>query len=94
MSAWGNGRGGRPWRGLVDAVKRRDGYTCQGCGRPTEHGECDHIIPVSQGGKDEIANLRWLCKDCHTPKTLRESGVEVRMSRMERRQQRNDHWSR
>src|SRR5690606_37821203 len=56
---WGKGRGGRPWRRLVEAVKRRDQYTCQSCGRVTEDGECDHIVPLSQGGKTELANLQW-----------------------------------
>ena len=71
---WGKGRGGRPWRRLVEAVKRRDQYTCQACGRVTEEGDCDHIVPESKGGKTEMANLQWLCRTpCHTEKTERES---------------------
>src|SRR6478672_13294637 len=34
---YGNGRGGRPWRRLGGGVKLRDQYTCQACGRVTEH---------------------------------------------------------
>lgn len=71
---WGNGRGGRPWRRLVEAVKRRDQYTCQACGRVTEEGDCDHIVPESKGGKTELSNLQWLCRTpCHEAKTERES---------------------
>ena len=71
---WGNGRGGRPWRRLVDAVKRRDQYTCQACGLVTEEGDCDHIIPAAKGGKDEMSNLQWLCREpCHREKTEREA---------------------
>src|SRR5690606_24701270 len=70
---WGKGRGGRPWRRLVEAVKRRDKYTCQACGRVTEDGECDHIVPLSQGGTDDLSNLQWLCREpCHRVKTARE----------------------
>ena len=99
MSRWGHGRGGRPWRRLRDAVARRDGYTCRKCGRITNDGECDHVIPESQGGKTEMANLQWLCREpCHRLKTERESaqaqGRDVRVSRAERRRQPGDHWSR
>jgi len=102
VNRWGRGRGGRPWRRLVEAVKRRDQYTCQACGRVTEEGECDHIVPTSKGGKTEMANLQWLCSGpngCHRKKTQREAlearGVEpVRVSRAERRKRPGDHWSR
>jgi 5-methylcytosine-specific restriction protein A len=73
-SKYGNGRGGRPWRRLVEAVKVRDQYTCQHCGRVTEDGECDHIVPESKGGKSEMSNLQWLCRTpCHEEKTQREA---------------------
>lgn len=64
---------GRPWRRLVEAVKVRDNYTCQACGRLTEEGDCDHIVPLHKQGKDEAANLQWLCRPCHADKTERES---------------------
>lgn len=34
--------------------------------------EVDHIVPVSQGGSDEISNLQLLCIPCHRRKTARE----------------------
>jgi len=71
---YGQGRGGRPWRRLVEAVKRRDQYTCQACGHITEQGECDHIVPIAKGGTDDLSNLQWLCKEpCHADKTAREA---------------------
>lgn len=95
VSRWGKGRGGRPWRRLVEAVKLRDKLTCQQCGRVTEEGECDHIVPEAKGGKTEMANLQWLCRvPCHADKTLRESGVTRKPSRAERRMRTGDHWSR
>lgn len=71
---WGKGRGGRPWRRLVEAVKLRDSYTCQKCGAITEIGECDHIVPVASKGADDLTNLQWLCLPCHQAKTAVESG--------------------
>ena len=70
---WGKGRGGRPWRRLVEAVKRRDQYVCQACGLLTEQGCCDHKVPTSKGGTDDMGNLQWLCVPCHDAKTERES---------------------
>ncbi len=74
---WGKGRGGRPWRRLVQAVKMRDRYTCQQCGKVTALGACDHITPTSQGGTDNLENLQWLCDDgptsCHAKKTAQEA---------------------
>ena len=97
-SRWGKGRGGRPWRRLVEAVKRRDQYVCQACGRLTDEGECDHIVPTSKGGKSEVGNLQWLCVECHDSKTRREAlearGLAPKVSRVERRRQAGDHWSR
>jgi 5-methylcytosine-specific restriction protein A len=42
-----------------------------GDGRPTE--EVDHILPKSQGGTDDRANLQGLCRTHHSAKTMRES---------------------
>ena len=46
-----------------------DDYKCVNC------GECDfsklsidHIIPVSQGGKNDISNYQTLCMDCNVKK--------------------------
>ena len=71
---------GRPWRRLRDAVARRDQYTCQMCKRVTlpEDGDCDHRVPLHKGGKDEMANLQWMCRTpCHSGKTEREA-IEAR----------------
>lgn len=99
MTRWGQGRGGRPWRRLRDAVLLRDKYLCQ-CAEcaerlvPLEATEVDHIVPIAKGGKDEGSNLRAINTDCHKRKTLRESGVNVKLSRAERRERAGDHWSR
>lgn len=72
---YGNGRGGRPWRRKVEAVKLRDQYTCQACGRITDDGEVDHVVAISKGGSDDLSNLAWLCREpCHADKSARERG--------------------
>jgi 5-methylcytosine-specific restriction enzyme A len=39
--------------------------------------EDDHVIPVSQGGSDELSNRRGACRHCHDVKSRREA-VEAR----------------
>lgn len=52
-------------------VFKRDGFTCQYCGRtpPAVVLHCDHIHPVSDGGKDEVLNLVTACQDCNLGKS-------------------------
>jgi 5-methylcytosine-specific restriction protein A len=70
---------------LVEAVKLRDQYRCQKCGRITDEGDCDHIVPEAEGGKTELANLQWLCRTpCHAEKTKAEAarGVQRTLGRV------------
>ena len=49
-------------------VMRRDGYTCQICGKrmPDEVGlHVDHIVPIAKGGKTVESNLQVLCSKCN-----------------------------
>lgn len=71
---YGQGRGGRPWRRLVERVKVRDAMTCQACRLVTGEGACDHVVPLSRGGTDALTNLQWLCVRCHEDKNEREAG--------------------
>jgi len=78
-AAYGQGRGGRPWRRKRDAVLQRDGYLCQceqcqeGSRLPKVANEVDHIVPLSQGGTDDPSNLRAINRECHRAKTAREA---------------------
>lgn len=51
-------------------VFKRDNFTCQYCGRssPAVVLEVDHIVPVYEGGKNEILNLVTSCVDCNRGK--------------------------
>jgi 5-methylcytosine-specific restriction endonuclease McrA len=61
------------------AAKRRAGGRCEDCGHPHGRLQCDHIIPVSQGGGHQLANLAMRCVGegsckCHERKTAQEGG--------------------
>ena len=73
---YGAGRGGRAWRRLRWSVLVRDSFTCQACGRvfPPDRLECDHIIPLANGGTDDMGNLQTLCRPCHARKTDADMG--------------------
>lgn len=49
----------------------RDKYRCKMCGRSKDEVplEVDHIIPVFDGGTDELKNLATLCRDCNRGKS-------------------------
>jgi hypothetical protein len=51
-------------------IFKRDKFICQYCGRtpPDVKLEVDHIMPLSQGGSDESANLLTSCWDCNRGK--------------------------
>lgn len=54
-------------------VFKRDDYRCVECGATNQDVRLhvDHIIPVSQGGSDELDNLQTLCEDCNLAKSNR-----------------------
>ena len=54
-------------------VLRRDGFTCQYCGRAAPHVKLhlDHVVPWSKGGRHELENLRTACQGCNLGKTDR-----------------------
>lgn len=56
-------------------VFKRDGFTCQYCGRHRDEDgvklHIDHVIPVKEGGGDEIENLVTACQDCNLGKAAK-----------------------
>ena len=60
-------------KGLRFEVFKRDAFKCQHCGEcaPNVILECDHIIPVVEGGKNEMINLVTSCRDCNRGKGKR-----------------------
>lgn len=52
---------------LRELVLARDSHRCVLCSASVWL-EIDHIIPVSQGGRGELANLQTLCRSCNRAK--------------------------
>lgn len=59
-----------PSSGVILRVMKRDRFTCTYCGKPGTDVELqvDHIIPVSKGGSNHIANLTTACRYCNQSK--------------------------
>ena len=53
------------WSDLSNAVKRRDSYRCTNCEAVDVEIHVHHIVPLSQGGSNEMDNLVTLCDICH-----------------------------
>ncbi len=53
------------------AVCRAAHGRCQLCAMPGQ--VADHIIPLAEGGPDELGNMQWLCHACHNTKTRGEA---------------------
>lgn len=56
------------WKAARREVLLRDNYQCQTCGAVVtgRQAHVDHIVPKSNGGSDEVGNLRTLCVSCHS----------------------------
>jgi 5-methylcytosine-specific restriction endonuclease McrA len=51
-------------------IYQRDNYQCRSCGKTHQETtlNIDHIIPIAQGGSNDISNLQTLCKTCNQKK--------------------------
>lgn len=51
-------------------VFKRDGFKCVYCGMPGTHCilEVDHVVPVAEGGTNDLSNLAACCADCNSGK--------------------------
>ena len=58
----------KEWSLIRVIVFERDNYTCTYCGTREAPLECDHIIPFSRGGSDELKNLTTACQRCNRQK--------------------------
>lgn len=59
---------GPAWAAIRSKVFERDNYTCQYCHARGVELECDHVIPISLGGTNEMGNLVTACRDCNRSK--------------------------
>ena len=56
------------WENLRNAIFSRDKYVCQYCGKKIHHPDCDHVVPISKGGKSVLDNLVTACPFCNRSK--------------------------
>jgi len=73
---------------LREAIRDRDGDQCRYCRRTVNWrdrrgpagGTYDHVVPVTQGGADDLENIVVACKGCNSAKGARtpaEAGMEL-----------------
>jgi hypothetical protein len=62
--------GGSHTFGEWETLKAQYDWTCPGCEKkePTIKLTQDHIVPLSQGGSDNIENIQPLCFSCNSKK--------------------------
>lgn len=59
------------WEELKQVVKKRDNYQCQPCKESNpSYIHVHHILPLSRGGNNELANLITICEKCHVERHL------------------------
>lgn len=67
-------------------VFKRDKFTCQYCGKsaPDVILEVDHVVPVAEGGTDDMLNLVTACFDCNRGKGARELSDDAVIKRQKK----------
>ena len=75
---------------IVDFLYPRQAGRCNGCGEgeKKKNLHIDHIVPLAQGGTDELRNLQLLCGSCNTSKGSRSNREFLREVRPRRRPRR------
>ena len=73
---------GSTWMATRRRIMQRDKFTCACCGAIRMDHECDHVVPLEQGGSNDDENLQLLCvwvdehgvhRGCHAVKTKKEA---------------------
>jgi 5-methylcytosine-specific restriction enzyme A len=55
-------------------VFERDNYHCQSCQKvdiTAKNLQVDHIIPLAQGGSNDMSNFQTLCAKCNREKSAK-----------------------
>lgn len=75
--------GGRRRQALRAALFEADPLCaeCKKLGRVTLGAERDHIVPLAEGGSEEVSNTQLLCLPCHEAKSLVERQRAQRRAR-------------
>lgn len=66
-------------RQRAEVARRARGH-CEYCRSPVKYGvqsfECEHIVPVSQGGQTILDNLAYACGGCNRIKSARTEAAD------------------
>ncbi|MBI4298456.1 MAG: HNH endonuclease [Chloroflexi bacterium] len=54
------------WADLSQSIKKRDRFRCTQCGASDVELHVHHVVPLSQGGSNDLDNLVTLCASCHS----------------------------
>lgn len=79
---------GRAAKERRKALLKRQGGRCAECRTgplKVEQVQADHIVPLADGGIDDVNNLQALCLPCHNSKTRMENAQRVERARRLRR---------
>lgn len=81
-------------KALRFSVFARDNFTCRYCGRQSDAVTLviDHVMPVCQGGTNDVENLVTACVDCNSGKGGRtiQQTVPTEADRLRLSQERNE----
>ena len=67
---------GSTWMATRRRIMQRDKFTCACCGAIRMDHECDHVVPLEQGGSNDDENLQLRGGgpgQCHAAKTAAEA---------------------
>ena len=74
---------------VQDTIYFRDGGECRSCKKaidrvlsPSARERYDHIIPLAQGGANDISNMQLLCDGCNSQKSSRLTRVSSQYPRI------------
>jgi 5-methylcytosine-specific restriction protein A len=66
---------GSNWKALSKEVRQNNSWRCAKCFKSFKEDKArlhaDHILPLSVGGSNSLANLQSLCYECHQAKHRR-----------------------
>lgn len=72
-SSWGRGSTRQSRRERAEVLRRWPTCHLRYDGCTVTSTQDDHVVPLSQGGTDDLANRRGACEHCHRVKSQREA---------------------
>lgn len=75
---------------VQERISRDQNDCCAKCGKPfgphkDAKANCDHIVPLRDGGENRQSNLQMLCNWCHVLKTAGEATSRAKTTRIRKK---------